>query len=53
MTDEQYNTILKLLEEIKDLLKTQSDTSTKITVVNTAGPGRPAKGLKSDEDFTL
>mgnify|MGYP003327130432 CR=1 FL=1 len=53
MTDEQYNKIVDLLEEIKKLLKEQAEHNTKITVVNTAGPGRPPKGLKSDDDFFL
>ncbi len=57
MTNEQFERMMTLLTEIRDLLKTQSgQAQTKITVVGNrpANPvGRPPKGLKSDEDFTL
>lgn len=44
--------VLKVLEEIKEILKEQNQPQTKITVVgNKANPN--TKGLKSDEDFTL
>lgn len=57
MSNEQFEKIIELLTEIRDLLKTQSGQSqTKITVVGNRASnpvGRPPKGLKSDEDFTL
>ncbi len=44
--------VLKVLEEIKEILKEQNQPQTKITVVgNKTNPN--TKGLKSDEDFTL
>jgi hypothetical protein len=44
--------VLKVLEEIKEILKEQNQPQTKITVVgNKINPN--TKGLKSDEDFTL
>jgi hypothetical protein len=57
MSFEQYEKIVELLTEIRDLLKAQSGQSqTKITVVgNRATAGRPPKaaGLNTNDDFTL
>jgi hypothetical protein len=57
MSFEQYEKIVELLTEIRDLLKSQSGQSqTKITVVgNRATAGRPPKaaGLNTNDDFTL
>ena len=55
MTNEQAERIIDLLTKIVQLLEVNNKTGTsqKITVVNTGGPGRPPKGLKSDTDFTL
>lgn len=55
MTNEQTEQIIELLTKIVKLLENnnQPGTAQKITVVNTSGAGRPPKGLKSDEDFTL
>lgn len=54
MTNEQAEQIIKLLTKIVELLdNSQQNKSSKITVVNTNGAGRPPKGLKSEEDFTL
>ena len=50
--EEKLDAIIKVLEEIKDLLDKQNQPQTKITVVgNKANPN--TKGLKSDEDFSL
>jgi hypothetical protein len=57
MTNNQAEQIIKLLQDIKDLLSSQSNQSqTKITVVgNRATAGRPPKtaGLNTNDDFTL
>ena len=58
MSSEEYEKIIKLLTEIRDLLKAQSGQSqTKITVVgnraSTAGRPPKAAGLNTNEDFTL
>jgi valyl-tRNA synthetase len=54
MEQKQYEDIKKLLEEIRDLLATtQSQPSTKITVVGNGQGQKTTKGLKSDEDFFL
>ena len=58
MSNEQYEKIVELLTEIRDLLKAQSGQSqTKITVVgnraSTAGRPPKAAGLNTNEDFTL
>ena len=54
MEQKQYEDIRKLLEEIRDLLATtQSQPSTKITVVGNGQGQKTTKGLKSDEDFFL
>ncbi len=51
--NQKLDSILDVLNDIRELLKEQSNQSqTKITVVgNKANPN--TKGLKSDEDFTL
>jgi hypothetical protein len=54
MDVEQFTMIKSLLEEIRDLLKEQQNNqqpTTKITVVG--NKTQNAKGLKSNEDFTL
>jgi valyl-tRNA synthetase len=54
MEQKQYEDIKKLLEEIRDLLaNTQSQPTTKITVVGNGQGQKTTKGLKSDEDFFL
>jgi hypothetical protein len=54
MEQKQYEDIKKLLEEIRDLLATtQSQPTTKITVVGNGQGQKTTKGLKSDEDFFL
>jgi hypothetical protein len=51
---EQFTVIKSLLEEIKDLLKENSNQpQTKITVVGNKVQSQPPKGLKNDDDFTL
>lgn len=50
--EEKLESILKVLEQIKDLLQNQQQTQTKITVVGNK-PNSNSKGLKSDEDFSL
>lgn len=44
--------VLKVLEEIKEILKEQNQPQTKITVIGNKTNSN-TKGLKSDEDFTL
>jgi hypothetical protein len=54
MDVEQFNTIKKLLEEIRDALKEQQlnqQPTTKITVVGNGQGQKTTKGLKSDENF--
>lgn len=54
MEQKQYEDIKKLLEEIRDLLaSTQSQPTTKITVVGNGQGQKTTKGLKSDEDFSF
>ena len=54
MEQKQYEDIKKLLEEIRDLLvTTQSQPTTKITVVGNGQGQKTTKGLKSDEDFSF
>lgn len=54
MEQQQYEDIKKLLEEIRDLLATtQSQPTTKITVVGNGQGQKTTKGLKSDEDFSF
>ena len=55
MTDEQFQTLMEILNEIKEILQQAQQPQTKITVVgnkvqnNTKIP----KGLQTNEDFTL
>jgi hypothetical protein len=55
MTDEQFQTLMEMLNEIKELLQQSQQPQTKITVVgnkpqnNTKIP----KGMQTNEDFTL
>lgn len=44
--------VLKVLEEIREILKEQNQPQTKITVVGNKA-NQNQKGLKSDEDFSL
>lgn len=54
MEQKQYEDIKKLLEEIRDLLaSTQSQPTTKITVVGNGQGQKTTKGLKSEEDFSF
>ena len=54
MEQKQYEDIMKLLQEIKELVATtQSQPTTKITVVGNGQGQKTTKGLKSDEDFSL
>jgi hypothetical protein len=54
MEQKQYEDIKRLLEEIRDLLATtQSQPTTKITVVGNGQGQKTTKGLKSDEDFSF
>ena len=52
MTSEQFEQIMEVLKEIKELLKEKNQTQTKITVVGNKVQ-QNTKGLKNDEDFTL
>ena len=52
MTDEQFQTLMEMLNEIKELLQLSQQPQTKITVVgNKVQPN--AKGLQNNEDFVL
>lgn len=54
MEQKQYEDIKKLLEEIRDLIATtQSQPTTKITVVGNGQGQKTTKGLKSEEDFSF
>jgi hypothetical protein len=54
MEQKQYDDIIKLLEEIKQLVVTnQSHPTTKITVVGNGQGQKTTKGLKSDDDFSF
>ena len=54
MEQKQYEDIKQLLEEIRDLLATtQSQPTTKITVVGNGQGQKTTKGLKSEEDFSF
>jgi len=50
---EQFTVIKNLLEEIRDLLKEDTQPQTKITVVGNKPQTQVPKGLKSDEDFSF
>ena len=54
MTNEQFQQLVNLLTEIKDLLKEQSQPQTKITVVGNKPQSNSvpkAKGFNPTEDF--
>ena len=56
MTSEQFEELMIVLTEIKDLLKEQQSNqqpTTKITVVGNGQGQNTTKGLKSDEDFSF
>lgn len=56
MTNEQFEQIVQLLKEIKELLKEQSSPQTKITVVGNKPQTNSvpkAKGFNATDDFTL
>ncbi len=52
MTTEQFQQIMEVLKDIKELLKDKNQTQTKITVVGNK-PQTNTKGINSKEDFTL
>jgi hypothetical protein len=52
MTSEQFEQIMLVLNEIKELLK-EKQTQTKITVVGNKAQTAIPKGVNSKEDFTL
>ena len=52
MTSEQFEQIMEVLKEIKEILQEQKQPQTKITVVGNKVQNN-TKGLKNDEDFTL
>ena len=52
MTDEQFQTLMEMLNEIKELLQQSQQPQTKITVVGNKVQSN-TKGLKNTEDFTL
>jgi hypothetical protein len=52
MNSEQFEQIMEVLKEIKELLKDKTQSQTKITVVGNKVQ-QSAKGLKNNEDFTL
>jgi hypothetical protein len=52
MTTEQFEQIMEVLKDIKELLKDKNQTQTKITVVGNK-PQTNTKGINSKEDFTL
>jgi len=52
MTTEQFEQIMQVLKEIKEILQEQKQPQTKITVVGNKVQNN-TKGLKNDEDFTL
>ena len=52
MTSEQFEQIMLVLNEIKELLK-EKQTQTKITVVGNKTQTAIPKGVNSKEDFTL
>jgi hypothetical protein len=53
MTEEQFQTLMEMLNEIKELLQQDQQPQTKITVVGNKTQNTVPKGLKSDEDFSL
>jgi hypothetical protein len=52
MTDEQFQTLMEMLNEIKELLQQSQQPQTKITVVGNKTQTNQ-KGLQNTEDFTL
>ena len=52
MTDEQFQTLMEMLNEIKELLQQSQQPQTKITVVGNKVQSNQ-KGLQNSEDFTL
>ncbi len=52
MTDEQFQTLMEMLNEIKELLQLSQQPQTKITVVGNKTQTNQ-KGLQNTEDFTL
>jgi len=52
MTDEQFQTLMEMLNEIKELLQQNQQLQTKITVVGNKVQTNQ-KGLQNSEDFTL
>ena len=52
MTDEQFKTLMEMLNEIKELLQQNQQPQTKITVVGNKVQTNQ-KGLQNSEDFTL
>ncbi len=52
MTSEQFEQVMEVLKEIKEILQEQKQPQTKITVVGNKVQNN-TKGLKNDEDFTL
>jgi hypothetical protein len=52
MTDEQFQTLMEMLNEIKELLQQSQQPQTKITVVGNKVQSN-TKGLKNTEDFIL
>jgi hypothetical protein len=53
MDKEQFQTLMEMLNEIKELLQQDQQPQTKITVVGNKTQNTIPKGLKSDEDFSL
>ena len=53
MTSEQFEQIMEVLKEIKELLEQQHQPQTKITVVGNKAQTAVPKGINSKEDFTL
>jgi hypothetical protein len=51
MDKEQFQTLMEMLNEIKELLQQNQQPQTKITVVGNKPQTQIPKGLKSDEDF--
>ena len=52
MTDGQFQTLMEMLNEIKELLQQSQQPQTKITVVGNKVQTNQ-KGLQNSEDFTL
>ena len=53
MDKEQFQTLMEMLNEIKELLQQSQQPQTKITVVGNKTQNTIPKGLKSDEDFSF